>query len=70
MFIKRNATFSSLGSSFYKADNPPFGATFTYYVKEAPKTTEKNNRKEKEKKHDRKRRAGILSKLGRFKKRR
>ncbi len=41
MFHKRTATFSSLGSSFYKADNPEFGATFTYYVKEAPKTRKK-----------------------------
>ncbi|MBK9098695.1 MAG: glycosyl hydrolase [bacterium] len=48
MFIKRSATFSSLGSSFFKAENPPFGATFTYYVKEAPKT-KKETRQEKEK---------------------
>lgn len=48
MFILRNATFSALGSSYFKADNPPFGATFTYYVKEAPKTL-KEIRKEKEK---------------------
>ncbi len=48
MFIKRSATFGSTGSSFYKADNPPFGATFTYYVKEAPKTLKKQ-RQEKEK---------------------
>ena len=26
------------GSAFYTADNPPFGATFTYYLKEAIKT--------------------------------
>lgn len=26
------------GASFYAAKNPPVGATFTYYVKEAPKT--------------------------------
>ncbi|HKQ08637.1 MAG TPA: glycosyl hydrolase [Blastocatellia bacterium] len=26
------------GESFYNADNPPYGATFTYYLKEAPKT--------------------------------
>ncbi|HEY7751179.1 MAG TPA: glycosyl hydrolase, partial [Ignavibacteriaceae bacterium] len=38
----------SQGSSFFKADNPAFGATFTYYVKEAPKTL-KDQRKEKEK---------------------
>lgn len=48
MFIYRNATFNALGSSFFKAENPPFGATFTYYVKEAPKTL-KEQRKEKEK---------------------
>jgi hypothetical protein len=48
MFIKRSATFNSLGSSFFKAENPPFGATFTYYIKEAPKTR-KEQRQEKEK---------------------
>ena len=48
MFIKRSATFSSLGSSFFKADNPSFGATFTYYIKEAPKSL-KETRQEKEK---------------------
>ncbi len=47
MFIYRNATFSALGSSYFKAENPPFGATFTYYVKEVPKTL-KEQRKEKE----------------------
>ena len=48
MFTKRSATFSGVGASFYKADNPPFGATFTYYIKEAPKTL-KQQRQEKEK---------------------
>lgn len=48
MFIKRSATFSSLGSSFFKAENPPFGATFTYYIKEVPKS-KKEIRQEKEK---------------------
>lgn len=48
MFIYRNATFSALGSSFFKAENPPFGATFTYYVKDVPKTL-KEIRREKEK---------------------
>ena len=28
----------SQGDSFYTASNPPFGAVFTYYVKESPKT--------------------------------
>ena len=37
-----------LGSSYYAADNPEFGAAFTYYVKEAPKTL-KDLREEREK---------------------
>jgi photosystem II stability/assembly factor-like uncharacterized protein len=49
MFVKRNGTFGGVGSSFYKADNPPFGATFTYYIKEAPKT-KKEQRQDEEKK--------------------
>jgi hypothetical protein len=48
MFTKRSATFSGVGASFYKADNPPFGATFTYYIKEVPKTL-KQQRQDKEK---------------------
>lgn len=48
MFLKRNATFGSQGSTLYKADNPDFGATFTYYLKEAPKTL-KQQRQKKEK---------------------
>ncbi len=48
MFTKRSATFSGVGSSYYKADNPPFGAIFTYYIKEAPKTL-KQQRQDKEK---------------------
>ena len=48
MFIKRSATFFGLGSSFFKADNPPFGATFTYYIKEVPKSL-KAERQDKEK---------------------
>ena len=48
MFTKRSATFSGVGSSYYKADNPPFGATFTYHIKEAPKSL-KQQRQDKEK---------------------
>ncbi|MCW8802938.1 MAG: hypothetical protein OQK57_00950, partial [Ignavibacteriaceae bacterium] len=48
MFIKRSATFNGVGSSFFKADNPPFGAIFTYYIKEVPKSL-KETRQEKEK---------------------
>jgi photosystem II stability/assembly factor-like uncharacterized protein len=37
-----------LGADFYTADNPPFGATFTYYLKDALKTR-KEKRQEAEK---------------------
>ncbi|HCV41913.1 MAG TPA: hypothetical protein DGH68_00390 [Bacteroidetes bacterium] len=37
-----------MGESFYAAENPPFGATFTYYLKDAFKT-KKKLRQEKEK---------------------
>ncbi len=40
---------SNQGSTFYEAPNPDFGATFTYYLKEVPKT-KKQLRLEKEKK--------------------
>jgi photosystem II stability/assembly factor-like uncharacterized protein len=38
-----------LGETYYSAANPPFGATFTWYLKEAPKTR-KEARAESEKK--------------------
>ena len=38
-----------LGASYYSGDNPPVGATFTYYLKEAPQTLAQQ-RKEREKK--------------------
>lgn len=38
------------GSSFYRADNPPFGAIFTYYLKEGYKT-KKDNRLKTEKEY-------------------
>lgn len=40
---------SNQGSTYFSSDNPDFGATFTYYLKEAPKS-KKDIRKEKEKK--------------------
>lgn len=36
------------GDAYYTADNPPFGATFTYYLKESVKSL-KQDRKDKEK---------------------
>ncbi|MEK6410823.1 MAG: glycosyl hydrolase [Acidobacteriota bacterium] len=41
------------GEAFFTADNPPFGATFTYHLKEAPKT-KKQKRQEAEKEAERK----------------
>ncbi len=41
------------GESFFTADNPPFGATVTYYLKEAIKTR-KEKRQETEKEADKK----------------
>lgn len=38
----------SQGSTYFKAPNPEYGATFTYYLKDVPKTL-KAERKEKEK---------------------
>ena len=40
------------GESFYTADNPPFGATFTYYLKEELKT-KKAKRQEAEREANR-----------------
>jgi hypothetical protein len=47
MFVQTSG-FSNQGSTYYKAPNPPFGATITYYIKDIPKT-EKAIRQEKEK---------------------
>lgn len=47
MYIQTGGKYGQ-GSSFYKAKNPDFGATFTYYLKEVPRTL-KAERKEKEK---------------------
>ena len=40
---------ASQGTAFFTAPNPPFGAVFTYYVQEGPKTR-KQERREREKK--------------------
>jgi photosystem II stability/assembly factor-like uncharacterized protein len=47
MFIQ-TSNKNNQGDTYYKAPNPPFGATITYYMKEVPKT-QKQLRKEKEK---------------------
>src|SRR5262249_26195021 len=40
------------GASFFPAPNPPFGATFTYHLKDSPKT-KKAARREKERRLER-----------------
>ncbi|MGK7369750.1 MAG: VPS10 domain-containing protein, partial [Candidatus Halalkalibacterium sp. M3_1C_030] len=46
-----NSVVSSMGANYYKADNPPFGAVFTYYLKEGYQSLEAQ-RKEREKQLD------------------
>lgn len=48
MYVQKRRGGYGSGSNIYIAENPKFGATFTYYIKEAPKTL-KAERREKEK---------------------
>ena len=48
MYIPGGGGSSESGTNVFRAPNPDFGATFTYYVKDVPKTL-KAIRKEKEK---------------------
>ncbi|MBU1370114.1 MAG: glycosyl hydrolase [Bacteroidetes bacterium] len=47
MFVQEGGRYGT-GSTYYTADNPKFGAVFTYYLKEVPKT-KKQERLKKEK---------------------
>jgi hypothetical protein len=47
MFVQSSG-FDNQGSTYFKSPNPEFGATFTYFVKDVPKTA-KAIRQEKEK---------------------
>ncbi len=47
MFVETEG-FGNQGSTYFKAPNPPYGATITYFVKDVPKT-DKALRQEKEK---------------------
>ncbi len=47
MYVQADG-FDNQGSMYFKAPNPAFGATFTYFVKDVPKTA-KELRQEKEK---------------------
>lgn len=54
MFVRSNAPFTDAqGASFYTAPNPPYGATFTYFLKESPKTL-RQKRQESEREAERK----------------
>ena len=48
-YVEKRSRIGSRGESFYTADNPPFGATFTYYLKDGVKSLE-DQRIEAEKK--------------------
>ncbi|MCA1742113.1 MAG: hypothetical protein LC630_06570, partial [Bacteroidales bacterium] len=48
MFVE-NSEFDNQGSMYFVSDNPPYGATITYYVDTVPKT-DRDLRKEKDKK--------------------
>ncbi len=47
MYIQTGGKYGQ-GSNFFRSENPDFGATFTYYLKEVPKTM-KEERQEREK---------------------
>ncbi len=48
MYIQNRGRYGT-GSTYFRAKNPPFGATFSYYLKDVPKT-KRQIRREKEKK--------------------
>lgn len=45
-FIESTPHGNSQGASLYMADNPAFGATFTYYIKESPKSLKSQRQKD------------------------
>ncbi len=48
MYIQKGDRYGT-GSAYFQAPNPPFGANFTYYVKDVPKTLKQQRlKKEKE----------------------
>ncbi|MCY4673039.1 MAG: glycosyl hydrolase [Bacteroidetes bacterium] len=48
LYVERDVAGGSQGTDYFAAPNPPFGATFTYYLRESS-TTLKQARKESEK---------------------
>ena len=51
LYVERDVAGGAQGTSYFTAPNPPFGATFTYYLREGSKTL-KQVRTEKEKEID------------------
>ncbi|MGH7540209.1 MAG: WD40/YVTN/BNR-like repeat-containing protein [Gemmatimonadota bacterium] len=53
MFVETSGQPGSQGASFYAADNPPFGATFSYYVGETLRTLEAERQREERRRAER-----------------
>jgi len=51
LYVERDVAGGSQGTNYFAAPNPPFGATFTYYLREGSKTL-KEARTEREKEID------------------
>lgn len=51
LYVERDVAGGSQGTNYYAAPNPPFGATFTYYLREGSKTL-RQVRREREKEVD------------------
>lgn len=47
MYVQQGSRYGQ-GSTVYSADNPEFGATFTYFIKEVPKTKKQDRLKKEE----------------------
>ena len=48
MYVQTGGKYGQ-GSNFYASENPPYGATFTYYLKEVPQTLKQIRQKKEEK---------------------
>ena len=53
MYVRSSATVGSQGAAYFTAPNPPYGATITYFLKDAIKT-KKQQRQEAEREAERK----------------
>ncbi|MBN1132426.1 MAG: hypothetical protein JXR52_02920 [Bacteroidales bacterium] len=53
MYMETSGKYGQ-GSNFYYAENPPFGATFTYYLKDVPETLKEIRKKQEKELFDKK----------------